>query len=64
MTHHHYWSPRVSTPPDSPKDWRSPVEEEMSLRERDRLFVRELAKAFQRGDHLPAGVSRPLVLFG
>lgn len=60
----HYWQPRVSTPKDAPKDWRSPLDEEASQRERDRLFRRELAKAFQRGDHLPKGASRPLVLFG
>jgi len=61
MTH---WQPRFSTPKDAPKDWRSPLDEEANQRERDRAFVREIAKAIQRGDHLPAGVSRPLVLFG
>lgn len=50
----HYWQPRVSTPKDAPKDWRSPLDKDASQRDRDRLFVRALAGAFLRGDHLPA----------
>lgn len=33
-------------------------------RENDRRFVRELAKAFQRGDHLPKGTIPELRLIG
>lgn len=40
------------------------LECEIVHRERDKRFVRELAKAFVRGDHLPAGVPKPLVLVG
>jgi len=61
---HHYWKPRVSTPKDAPKDWRSPLDEEASQRERDRLFVRALAAAFQRGDHVPSGQPIELRLIG
>lgn len=60
----HYWSPRVSTPPDSPKDWRSPVEEELSQRAKDRAFVRALAQAFEAGHHLPKGQVPELRLRG
>lgn len=37
---------------------------ERKIREADANFVRELAKAFQRGDHLPAGQVPFLRLIG
>ena len=33
-------------------------------READRMFIRQLALAIQRGDHLPAGTPVPLQLIG
>jgi hypothetical protein len=45
----------------------SPAEMNVAQREADRKFVRALAQAIWRGDHLPAGVPkpvRPLVLEG
>ena len=38
--------------------------EEARHRERDEAFVRLIAMAIHRGDHLPAGVKRPLRLYG
>lgn len=38
--------------------------EERRIREADADFVRALAKAFQRGDHLPAGEAPFLRLIG
>ena len=37
---------------------------ENRLRENDRMFVKKLAEAFFRGDHLPAGESKTLRLLG
>lgn len=37
---------------------------EAKQREGDKRLVKELARAFQRGDHLPAGTVVPLTLIG
>lgn len=61
---HHYWNPRVTTPKDAPKDWRSPMDEESDQKARDRRFVRALAVAIQAGHHLPKGQAPFLRLIG
>lgn len=61
----HYFRPlnpsiEFRTRPDFSRDkWH-----EECQREADRRFVRELALAFQRGDHLPVGQIKPLRLIG
>lgn len=35
-----------------------------AMREADQRFIRALALAFQRGDHLPKGQPKPLLLVG
>lgn len=61
----HYYSPlnssielrsRPAYDKDRDAEWRH--------READTLFVRKLALAFQRGDHLPAGSPKTLTLIG
>lgn len=45
-------------------DMSEPLRADMLQREADRRFVRALAMAFQRGDHLPAGQVPELRLIG
>lgn len=45
-------------------DFRAERDGEIRHRQADRAFIRALALAFLRGDHLPAGQERPLVLVG
>lgn len=47
-----------------PNDLSAERNHEASQRERDRLFVRALAAAFQRGDHVPSGQPIELRLIG
>ncbi len=62
----HYFRPLKSavlarsTPPGLDKE----REAENRQREGDARFVRALAEAFWRGDHLPEGAKRPLRLVG
>lgn len=46
------------------RDKLSPIDETWDQRKRDKIFVKELARAFLRGDHLPAGQPKPLRLMG
>lgn len=45
-------------------DGRKDEMRESEQRKADQAFIRAMALAFQRGDHLPAGTPKPLVLVG
>lgn len=58
------WANNAPKPKGHSVDGRKDEMREYEQRRADERFVREMAKAFMRGDHLPAGSPKPLVLIG